>query len=223
MKRSLWIALLMALFGVASPSFGDIYQWRDADGVIRFSNQPPPPGVKVLDQIEEAPYDAESDRRRMEEERRMRLEFEKLDLEQRRAAVAAREREAQLKLQEAERQLERSRQEPERTEECDEEYYLRYGECGPGVITYRRSGRSGPRDLYRGVYRENNSLYYQKPTRRPGPPPHKPPEGKPPSSHPAGPASHGTKSAAKNGKTPVAPGELEQPVSPAPGASSRKN
>ncbi len=222
MKRCLWIAGLAALVGFATPSFGDIYRWRDADGVIRFSNQPPPPGVKVLDQLEETPYDAESDRRRMEEDRRVRLEFEKLDLEQRKAALSAREREAQLKLQEAERQLEQSRQKPERVEECDEQYYLRYGDCGPGAITYRHSGRSGPRDLYRGVYRENNSLYYQEPTRRPGPHPLKPPGNKPPSSNPSGPTSREAKAASKSGKTTAVPGETERALSPDPGAPSRK-
>jgi hypothetical protein len=222
MKRTFLIAGLVALVGVATPAFGDIYRWRDADGVTRFSNQPPPPGVKVLDKIEETPYDPEADRRRREEDRRMRLEFEKLDLDQRQAEVAAREREAQRKLQEAERRLEQSQPKSERTEECDEVYYLRYGTCGPGGIYYRHSGNSGPRDLYRGVYRENNSLYYRKPARRPGADAPKRLEDKPPASHPQAPKPSEAKPTAKSGKKPVAPAELEPPVPPVSGAPPRK-
>lgn len=222
MKRIRWSAGLIALFVIAAPSYGDIYRWRDADGVIRFSNQPPPPGVKVLDRIEETPYDAESDRRRMEEDRRVRLEFEKLDLEQRNAAVAAREREAQLKLQEAERRLEQSASEEDPNDDCDERYYLRYGSCGPGVVHYRRSGRSGPTDLYQGVYRENNNLYYRKPDPRPGLNAPKPKGDKPPSSDPSGPKSNKAKPAAKSGKTAAAAGDLEQPAPPVPGARPAK-
>ncbi|MFO7707405.1 MAG: DUF4124 domain-containing protein [Desulfobacterales bacterium] len=216
MNSRLWIAGLVALVGLATPSFADIYRWRDADGVIRFSNQPPPAGVKILDRIEEMPYDAESDRQRMEEDRRMRLEFEKLDLEQRQAAVAAREREAQLKLEEAERRLEQSRQKLERAEECDEGYYLRYGECVPGAVYYRRSGPALPRDPYRGIHREKSHPYFKAPSRRPGIEAPKPPGGKlspaaPPRTKPAE-----AKLAPKSGKAAAAAGELEQPAQTAP-------
>lgn len=218
MKRCILIAGLMVLVGVAAPSIADIYRWRDPDGVIRFSNQPPPSGVKVLDRIEEVPYDAESDRQRMQEDRRVRVEFEKLDLEQRQAALVAREREAQVKLQEAERLLEQSRQEAERQDDCTDEVFLRYGSCGPGVVFHRHSGRSGPNDLYRGVYRENNNLYYKKTDPRPGPHAPKPPGGKPSSSSPPGSASGKAKPAAKSGKTPAAAGDPEQPPPAVPGA-----
>lgn len=222
MNPVFWIAGLVALFGLTAPSYGDIYRWRDADGVIRFSNQPPPPGVKVLDRIEETPYDAESDRRRMEEDRRARLEFEKMDLEQRNAAVAAREREAQLKLQEVERRLEQSRSKAEPDDDCDERYYLRYGSCGPGVVYYRRSGRSGPKDLYQGVYRDNNNLYYQKPPPRPGPGGPKPKGNTPPASEPAGPKSSKANAGARSGNPVALPGDFEQPAPPAPKAPPGK-
>lgn len=101
MKASRWITALIALLALAAPAFADIYRWKGADGVVHFSNQPPPAGVTVLETIEETPYDAESDRLRREEERRLRQEFEKRDLEERQSALAARELEAQLKLQEA--------------------------------------------------------------------------------------------------------------------------
>jgi hypothetical protein len=212
------MAGVIAVFGFAAPASGDIYRWRDADGVMRFSNQPPPPGVKVLERIAETPYDAESDRRRMEEDRRVRMEFEKLDLEQRQSAVAAREREAQHKLQEAERRMEQSQPKADPGDECDERYYLRYGSCGPGVVYYRHSGRSGPNDLYQGVYRDNNNLYYQKPA------PHGPkPKGeKPPSNDPARPKPGKPAPGAKSGKTAAAAGDLEQPAPTAPKASPGK-
>ena len=48
-----------------------------------------------------------------------------------------------------------------------DDYYLRYGTYGPG---YYYRGRPGNPNLYRGYYRENNSLYYKEP-HRPLPPP----------------------------------------------------
>ncbi len=224
MKLSHWIAGLIALLALATPSFGDIYRWKGADGVVHFSNQPPPPGVIVIETIEEAPYDAESDRRRQEEDRRVRQEFEKRTIEERQAALAAREREAQFKLQEAERLLDESRQAAEQDENCDDDYFFRFGSCGSGLIIQRHSGRSGPRDLYRGVYRDNNNLYYERPGHRPRPgtPPH--PGTKPAPGDPSRPKPRDAKSAARSGKAPSATGEPENPLpsAPAPDPPRRK-
>lgn len=218
MKHSHWIVGVIALLALAPPAFGDIYRWEGADGVIHFSNQPPPPGVKVIDTIEEAPYDAAADRRRQEEDRRARQEFEKRSLEERQAALAAREREAQLKLQEAERLLEQSRPLTDPDEDCDDEYFFRYGSCGSGLIIHRNSGRSGPRDLYRGVYRDNNNLYYKRPDHRPGP------GTRPPPGDPSRPRPRDAKSAVRSEKAPSAAGEPENPVppGPAPGPSRKR-
>jgi hypothetical protein len=177
MVMTLWLL-------AAGPATADIYRWRSADGVMHFSNAPPPAGVELIEKIEETPYDAAADRQRIEEERRLNLERQKLEAEERRSGVAAREREAQAKLDEAERRLQEAREVEQQAQEgqdedCDDDYYLRYGTCfnSFGVYRYYR-GRPGQPDLYRGYYRENNSLYYKpphKPGRPPGPPrPHPP-------------------------------------------------
>jgi hypothetical protein len=42
------IILAIVLFiGWASPSFAQVYKWRDKDGNLRFSDTPPPPGVEA--------------------------------------------------------------------------------------------------------------------------------------------------------------------------------
>jgi hypothetical protein len=173
--------ILWLLTFLSSPAItgADIYRWKDANGVMHFSNQPPPENVSVLERIEEAPYDAESDRRRVEEERRQRIETQKLEMEARKAEIAARELDAQRKLEDAARRLEDARQIEQESHErakggdCDDDYYLRYGVClgYPAYDARRRyhypSGRS---DLYRYYYRDNNSLYYKAPAKRGKPP-----------------------------------------------------
>jgi hypothetical protein len=180
------LALMLCLAALALPveAAADIYRWKDANGVIHFSNEPPPPGVQVIEKTEETPFDAAADRQRREEERRLRLENRQLELEESKAQAAAREREAQLRLeQERTRQLEemaRSRSSDDRDSGAsDDDYYLRYGTYGPG---YQYHGRPGSPNLYRGYYRENNSLYYKEPP-RPLPPPGHPP-GPPPGQKP---------------------------------------
>ncbi len=179
--------LLLLLPGFAG---ADIYRWKDANGVINFSNSPPPPDAIVLETIEETPFDAEAHRRRMEEERRLQLERRQLEIEERKADLADREREAQMKLDEAERRMQEARQveqqarQDAQNDDCDDAYYLTYGSCGPPGLGYRyyhvRPG--GTPDLYRRYYRENNSLYYKdrrKPEGHPvNPRPH-PPDWKP--------------------------------------------
>jgi hypothetical protein len=221
MKRSRWILSGIALFALALPAFGDIYRWEGDDGVAYFSNRPPPPGVAVIDRIEEAPYDAEADLLRQEEDRRVRQEFEKRVLEERRAALAAREREVELKLLEAERLLEQSRQHDEREADCDESHFFRYGRCGTGLIIHRHSGRSGPRDLYRGVYRDNNNLYYKKPEHRPRPNAPLPPGKRPSPGDPTRRKPRDMTTAAVGEKSPAA-GESPKAGPSAPGADSAR-
>ena len=211
MKRQVVIWGLMAIFCLPAAANADIYRWKDANGVMHFSNQPPPAGAVILDKVEEAPYDAEADRQRIEEERRLRLERQRLEVEERKADIAAREREAQLRLEQANRRLEEARQmqqesqESARDDDCDDGYYLRYGYCGPGYgYSYGRPG--GLRNLYRGYYRDNNSLYHKKPL-RPDHPPLKPPPDKPgpkPSHQP-----EALKSAVKPDKSPAGAGDSE--------------
>jgi hypothetical protein len=207
----------MALLCLPAAVNADIYRWQDANGVMHFSNQPPPAGAVILDRVEEAPYDAEADRRRIEEERRLRFERQNLEMQERQAEIAAREREAQSTLEQANRRLEEVRrmqpesQEPAREDDCDEGYYLRYGYCGPefGGYPYGRPG--GPRNLYRGYYRENNSLYYKRPL-PPGHPPGKRYPDKPGAK--PGHRPEALKSEAKPAKIPT--GAREPELMPAP-------
>ena len=223
-RQTIAIGVMLALM-VAVPAGADIYRWRDAGGVMHFSNEPPPPGANVIERIEEAPYDAEADRQRTEEERRLRLERQRLELEERKAGLADREREAQMRLGEAERRMieaqelqQRSLDAP-RDDDCDEDYFLRYGSCGYPAYGYRYyPGRPGNPNLYRGYYRENNNLYYRDP-RRPGHPtgPQPPPR---PGEKPT-PKAGSAQSAAKGKKPPAAEeparkGPLAPPLPAAP-------
>jgi len=204
------MALLIMLPAAAS---ADIYRWKDANGVIHFSNQPPPEGTAVLEKIEEEPYDAQADRQRIEEERRLRLERQKLEVEERKAEISVREREAQLQLQEANRRMQEAQQLEQQAREgayddCNDDYYLQYGYCGGYYGGRYYYGRPGNPDLYRNYYRFNNSLYYKDP-RKPGQPlvkpPWKPPDrpGQKPMPQPEAP-----KGAAKPGRTPPAAEEM---------------
>jgi len=206
MKRLLILLILLWVWW-AGPLSADIYRWTDASGVVHFSNEPPPAGTKVLDKIEETPYDADADRQRIKEERSYRIEREKLELEERKAELAGREREAQLKLEEANRRMQQAQQQQqqalnkERDDDDCGDAFLRYGYCGQGY-GYSHGGRAGPSNLYRGYYRENNSLYYKEPSKpgpktpvRPGDP--VPPRGKPQ------PKSDGSKTGAKAGQSPA--------------------
>jgi hypothetical protein len=213
MKQHVIVRGLMALlFTLPAAASADIYRWKDASGVMHFSNQPPPAGAVIIEKIEEAPYDAEADRQRIEEERRLRLERQKLEVEERKAEIAVREREAQLQLEQANRRLDEARQLEQQSrdganDDCGDDYYSRYGYCGGYPVYGGRyyHGRPGSPDLYRRYYRENNSLYYRDP-HKPGQPPMKPPPGKPgqkPIPQPEAP-----KSAAKPGKAPPGAEEL---------------
>jgi hypothetical protein len=229
-RRTITFGLVLALM-VCAPAQADIYRWKDANGVTHFSNEPPPPGATVLETIEEAPYDAEADRRRLEDERRLRLERQNLELEERKAGLAVREREAQMRLDEAERRMNEARsvqskpQESTEDDDCDQDDYLRYGSCGYSVYGPRYyQGRPGQPNLYRGYYRENNNLYYRAP-HRPGPPPGPPPGPQPPP-RPGGkpaPKPDGGPNAAK-GKRPPAAAEdpsLKGPPAPQTPAASK--
>lgn len=205
-RRAIFIGLMLVLV-IGAPGMADIYRWKDDRGVTHFSNEPPPPGVVPIEKIEETPYDAEADRQRIEEERQLRLERQRLELEERKAGLAARERQAQQRLDDAERRLDEARQIEQEAEadDCDEDYYLRYGSCGYPAFGYRYyQGRPGSPNLYRGYYRENNNLYYRD-LRRPGHPPGSGPQPPPrPGSKPA-PRPDGSPSGVKGKKAPPAP------------------
>lgn len=214
MKPHAIIGGVMALlFMLPAAASADIYRWKDASGVMHFSNQPPPGGTVVIEKIEEEPYDAQADRQRIEEERRLRLERQKLEVEERKAEISAREREAQLQMQEANRRMQEAQQLEQQarqgaTGDCDDDYNVGYGYCGGYYGGRYYYGRPGNPDLYRNYYRFNNSLYYKDP-HRPGQPPVKPPlkPSDPPGQKPM-PRPETPKSAASPGKAPSGAEEL---------------
>ncbi len=220
MKRQMILAGLILAIMICAPAWADIYRWKDASGVTHFSNEPPPPGATVLETIEEAPYDAAADRQRIEDERRLRLERQSLELEERKAGLAAREREAQIRLDEAERRMNETRSvQPKSSEsveddDCDQDYYLRYGSCGyPAYGPRYYQGRPGSPNPYRGYYRENNNLYY-KDSHRPGPPPGPPPPPRP-GVKPA-PKTDSAQNAAKGKRPPAAAEDAPLKGTPSP-------
>ncbi len=68
--------------------------------------------------------------------------------------------------------LEQEARQRAKPDDCDDDYFLRYGVClGYSARGVRRPhhGPAPPSDIYRGYYRDNNNLYYKTP-RKPGPP-----------------------------------------------------
>lgn len=185
--RAVPFVLVLWLFGFppAVGAGGEIYRWIDARGVMHFSNQPPPPGVRILERIAETPHDSVADRERREAEREVLREFERRELEEQKARAEERERQARRRLEEAERRLEEARRLEEQArrlpEDCDREWFLRHGTC-EGFVSYsypvRRiilHGRTPRPDECRDWYRENNSIYCRDPQKPPQHPPEKPP------------------------------------------------
>jgi Domain of unknown function (DUF4124) len=69
MKRLIPLILLFSAFCLwTSLEAGQIYQWIDKDGVKHFTNEPPPPGVKIVNEQEAIPYDEAADQNNMQEQ-----------------------------------------------------------------------------------------------------------------------------------------------------------
>jgi hypothetical protein len=65
-RRMLLITVLVFCLSTSLEA-GQIYQWIGKDGVMHFTNQPPPPGVKIVNQQEAIPYDEAADQKNMQE------------------------------------------------------------------------------------------------------------------------------------------------------------
>lgn len=52
MRRSIFVLMLLL---VASMSWAQAYKWRDASGRIQYSDTPPPPGAKDVQQLRKVP------------------------------------------------------------------------------------------------------------------------------------------------------------------------
>lgn len=44
--KSIYMLLLLMIFGASSSSYAEIYKWKDKNGAIRYSDTPPPSNVK---------------------------------------------------------------------------------------------------------------------------------------------------------------------------------
>ena len=131
----IFVYVLMSCI-VVTPTFGDIYEWTDENGVKHYSNYAPAAKSKVLMKTKEEPYDEEADRVRMEAERQERLELAHLEIAQREAEFELREAAAERKLATADRVAQ------EALREAD--YYL--AEAGTSSRVIYRGGGFGCSD-----------------------------------------------------------------------------
>ena len=69
MKIRFLVALMIVCFSL--PCFaGQVYEWIDKDGEKHFTNEPPPPGAKIIQEGQEIPYNAAKDKARSESDSR---------------------------------------------------------------------------------------------------------------------------------------------------------
>jgi hypothetical protein len=58
MKNIVCLILVIGLFSAAPALSDTIYSWTDEQGVLRFSNEPPPENIKQFDKLESQPSSA---------------------------------------------------------------------------------------------------------------------------------------------------------------------
>jgi hypothetical protein len=68
MKRLIPLILVSVFCLWTSLEAGQIYQWIDKNGVRHFTNEPPPPGAKIVNEQQAIPYNEAADQKRMQEE-----------------------------------------------------------------------------------------------------------------------------------------------------------
>jgi hypothetical protein len=68
MKKLIPFVLFAVFCLCASLEADEIYQWVDKNGVMHFTNQPPPPGAKIVNQQQAIPYDEAADQRNRQQE-----------------------------------------------------------------------------------------------------------------------------------------------------------
>ena len=74
--KKLSLILIPLIFFLPQLTFGEIYSWIDENGVKHFSNEPPPEGVKILNQTKEIKTDKEKDRQREESDKQYMKKLE---------------------------------------------------------------------------------------------------------------------------------------------------
>lgn len=70
MTRYRVLVMFMILCLVPAAGNAQIYKYIDKDGVTRYSNEPPPEGVTIIDEKSEIEYDEAADRAQQERNRR---------------------------------------------------------------------------------------------------------------------------------------------------------
>lgn len=68
MKRLMPFILVSVFCLWTSAEAGQIYQWIDKNGVRHFTNEPPPPGVKIVNEQAAIPYNEAADQKRTQED-----------------------------------------------------------------------------------------------------------------------------------------------------------
>lgn len=68
MKRLIPLILVTVLCLFTSAEAGQIYQWIDKNGVRHFTNEPPPPGAKVVSEQPAIQYNEAADKKRSQED-----------------------------------------------------------------------------------------------------------------------------------------------------------
>jgi len=76
MKKLSLLAALITVFFMPHLTSAEIYSWVDENGVKHFSNEPPPEGVKILNQTKEIKTDKEKDRQREESDKQYMKKLE---------------------------------------------------------------------------------------------------------------------------------------------------
>jgi hypothetical protein len=92
------LAVLGVLLAGPTANGAEIYHWIDQQGVHRYSNQPPPAGVPVIERMDEHRYDPEADRKRREKDA---VEWEQFRQRQEKERKEAQARKQEQQIQEA--------------------------------------------------------------------------------------------------------------------------
>jgi FtsZ-interacting cell division protein ZipA len=67
MKRLIPLILVLVFCLWSSLEAGQIYQWIDNNGVRHFTNEPPPPGAKIVNEQAAIPYNEAADQKSAQE------------------------------------------------------------------------------------------------------------------------------------------------------------
>ena len=68
MKRLIPLILFSVFCLWTSLEAGQIYQWIDKNGVRHFTNEPPPPGARIVNEQQAIPYNEAADQKNMQEQ-----------------------------------------------------------------------------------------------------------------------------------------------------------